>query len=326
MTDRTLSSTAFRAYWLGRYLERAGSTARLVSVNANLMMDLPVRLPLGWLPLVDILARQDEFFSLYAHEYGEATPMATASLDKNEKSVVRYLLSDLRNPSSLLNALGYARENARTLRGTLPRASYEHINDAYLFAKEILQEPLNRTRRRNGLHHILARLDQINGFLSATMLHDPSWQFLRLGNFIERADMTTRIIDLRTTNLLQNQTELAPFADIQWRSVLNSLDAMQSYTVSMQNPVNQQDVLEFLLKNDDLPRSLLRCLNNIRNCLRALPKNQELLEMINKMRRQVQRARVRSLEGERLHHYVDVRQKQLVALHQKVTNQYFPQH
>jgi uncharacterized alpha-E superfamily protein len=321
MTDRTLSSTAFRAYWLGRYLERAGSTARLVSVNANLLMDLPVRLPLGWLPLIDILAQADEFHAAY----GEAAQMATASLDTNEKSVVRYLLSDLRNNGSLLNALGYARENARTLRGTLPRAAYEHINDAYLFAKDILQEPLNRTRRRNGLQHILARLDQINGFLSSTMLHDASWQFFRLGNFIERADMTTRIIDLRTANLLANQTELAPFADIQWRSVLNSLDAMQSYTVSMQNPVNQEDVLEFLLKNDDLPRSLLRCLNTIRNCLRSLPNNKDSLETINKMRRQLTRARVRNLEDERLHRYVDARQKQLFQLHQKITNQYFPQ-
>ena len=321
MTDRTLSSTAFRTYWLGRYLERAGSTARLVSVNANLLIDLPVRLPLGWLPLVDILAQEGEFFELY----GEAAHMATASLDTNEKSVVRFLLSDQRNGGSLINSLSFARENARTLRGTLPRAAYEHINDTFLFSKEALQEPLSRTRRRNGLQHIIARLDQINGFLSSTMLHNASWQFFRLGNFMERADMTTRIIDLRTANLLEGESELEPFADIQWRSVLNSLDSMQSYTVSMQNPVNQEDVLEFLLKNDEMPRSLLRCFNTIRNCLRALPKNTEPLEHINKMRRQLQRARVRTLKGERLHKYVDARQKQLFVLDQKITNHYFPQ-
>ena len=92
---------------------------------------------------------------------------------------VRFLLSDQRNPGSMLNSLSFARENARTLRGTLPRASYEHINDAYLFAKDILQEPLSQTRRNNGLTHVLARLDQINGFLSSTMLHDAAWQFFR---------------------------------------------------------------------------------------------------------------------------------------------------
>ena len=321
MVDRTLSSTAQRTYWLGRYLERAGSTARLVSVNANLLIDLPVRLPLGWLPLIDILAQENEFEALY----GDFTQNPNNALDENEKSVVRFLLSDQRNSGSLLNSLSFARENARTLRGTLPRASYEHINDAYLFAKDVLQEPLSRTRRNNGLIHVLARLDQINGFLSSTMLHDAAWQFFRLGNFLERADMTTRIIDLRTTNLVESETELEPFEDIQWRSVLNSLDSMQSYTVSMQNPINQPDVLEFLLKNNDLPRSLWRCYGTIRNCLRSLPKNQDPLEHINKMRRQLQRARVRNLQGERLHRFIDARQKHLLALHHKITSTYFPE-
>ena len=240
MTDRTLSSTALRAYWLGRYLERAGSTARLVSVNANLLIDLPVRLPIGWLPLIDILSKEQEFTELY----GDAASQSPASLDTHEKNVVRFLLNDTRNPSSLIASLGFARENARTLRGTLPRASYEHINETFLFAKEILAEPLSRTRRTNGLQHVLARLDQINGFLSSTMLHDASWQFYRMGNFIERADMSTRIIDLRTTDLVESDSGLEPFVDIQWRSVLKSLDSMQSYTVCMQNPVNQEDVLE----------------------------------------------------------------------------------
>jgi len=320
MTDRTLSSTAFRTYWLGRYLERAGNTARLVSVNANLLIDLPMGVPLGWLPLVDILAVDEEFSAIYRD-----LAAATTSLNTQEKSVVRFLLSDQRNPGALLNSLSFARENARTLRGTLPRASYEHINDAFLFAKEILQEPLSRSRRSNGLKHIIARLDQINGFLSSTMLHNASWQFFRLGNFIERADMSTRLIDLRTSNLVASDSDLEPFADIQWRSVLNSMDAMQSYTVSMQNPINSEDVLEFLLKNDELPRSLQRCLNTIRNCLRALPNNTEPLQLVNRMRRQLQRARVRSLQGERLHRYVDARQKQLLVLHQKITDHYFPQ-
>ncbi len=256
---------------------------------------------------------------------GEAETKAKASLDANEKNVVRFLLSDQRNPGSLLNALSYARENARTLRGSFPRGAYEHINETYLFAKDTLQEPLSRSRRHAGLQRIIEHLDQINGFLSSNMLHNASWQFFRLGNFIERADMTTRLIDLRTTNLFENASDLEPFAIIQWRSVLNSLDAMQSYTISMQNPVNQEDVLEFLLKDDDLPRSLMRGLNTMRNCLRQLPNNAEPLELVNNMRRQLQRARVRSLKNERLHKYVDSRQKQLLNLHAKITKQYFPQ-
>ncbi len=312
MSSRTLSTTASRTYWLGRYLERAGSITRLVSVNANLLMDLPTKLQLGWLPLVEILANQDTYQTLYV------------SPNSHEKSVTRFLLSDTRNPGSLISVLTYARENARTLRGTLPRAAYEHINDAHLYAQESIQEPLSRTRRSNALQHVVERLQHIDGFLSATMLHDASWQFLRLGNFIERADMTTRIIDLRSSNLLSAQSTLAPFSDIQWRSILNSLDAMQGYFISRQNPINQRDVLEFLLKNSELPRSLLRCFSTIRNCLRSLPRNTEPLKLINRMRQQLQRARVRNLENEKLHRYVGARQKQLSTLHQKITHTYFP--
>lgn len=317
MSSTTLSSTAYRTYWLGRYLERADSTARLVQVNANLMIDLPVRLPLGWYPLVEILAQEDAFEELYDQPGDDE--------NANEKLVTRFLLSDARNPGSLLNALGYARENARTLRGSLPRATFEHINEIHLYAKDALQEPLSRSRRNLALDEISAQLDQIHGFLSSTMLHDSVWQFFRMGNFIERADMTTRLIDLRSVNLLDAAGNLTPFDDIQWRSVLNSLDAMQGYTATVQNPINQEDVLEFLLQNPALPRSLLRCLTTIRNCLRALPQPDEPLELVNNMRRQLRRARVRNLKDARLHSYVDARQKQLWTLHQKITNHYFPQ-
>ncbi len=319
MSAKTLSSTALRTYWLGRYLERAGSTARLVQVNANLMIDLPMRMPLGWLPLVEILAQEDLFDELY----GDATDGRPEA--SNEKPVARFLLSDGRNPGALLNALGFARENARTLRGSLPRAAFEHINEIHLYAKDALQEPLSRSRRNQALKAIIGQLDQVNGFLSSTMLHNAAWQFFRLGNFIERADMTTRIIDLRTVNLLDAAGDLTPFEDIQWRSVLNSLDAMQGYTATVQNPINQEDALEFLLQNPELPRSLLRCLTTIRNCLRALPQHDEPLELINNMRRQLQRARVRNLKDARLHSFVDARQKQLYTLHQKITRNYFPQ-
>ncbi|NOX52634.1 MAG: alpha-E domain-containing protein [Gammaproteobacteria bacterium] len=321
MSSRTLSTTASRTYWLGRYLERAGSITRLVSVNANLLMDLPTKLQLGWLPLVEILANQDTYQALYGASGGDAKVISPSSY---EKSVTRFLLSDTRNPGSLISVLTYARANARTLRGTLPRAAYEHINDAHSYAKESIQEPLSRTRRSNALQHVVERLQHIDGFLSATMLHDASWQFLRLGNFIERADMTTRIIDLRSSNLLSAQSALAPFSDIQWRSILNSLDAMQGYFISQQNPINQSDVLEFLLKNSELPRSLLRCFSTIRNCLRSLPRNTEPLKLINSMRQQLQRARVHNLKNEKLHRYVGARQKQLSTLHQKITHTYFP--
>jgi uncharacterized alpha-E superfamily protein len=319
MTERVLSSTAQRTYWLGRYLERAASTARLISVNANLLIDLPMRLPLGWLPLLSTLSQIEKYEALYQ---GKTRPNER-SHNSNERNVNRFLLSDTRNPASLINSLNFAKENARTLRGNLPQASFEHINKVCLLAKDMLAPPLSRTRRTTALQQIVLSLQQIDGFLSANMLHNASWHFLRLGNFIERADMTTRTIDLRTRSLLASDLDLTPFADIQWRSILRSMYALQNYTITVQHPINQEDVLEFLLRNQHLPRSLHYCFSAIHNCLRSLPNNSGPMDRINKMRRQLQRANVHRLEGPSLHRYISARQKQLDTLHNAVARAYF---
>ena len=322
MSDFTLSSTALRAYWLGRYLERAGNMARLVSVNARWLIDLPQRVPHGWIALVQILSMEETFAELYGEEL---LITRHGSNNTEEKKVTRFLLSDQRHPGSLLSALLFAKENARALRGTLPRDAFEYVNEANLYAKEALSEPLSRTRRTNGLQHIQERLQQIDGFLSSAMLHNSVWQFVRLGNFVERADMMTRIIDLHAIDIELNAASLEPFEDLKWRTILASVDALQGYTSVVQAPISQPDVLEFLLKHPDVPRSFMRCLNSIRNCLRALPRNAEPLAHIDIMRRQLHRARVRSLAGPKLHRYMDVRQRQLQVLHNKITDTYFAQ-
>ena len=126
MTVNVLSRVAERVYWLGRYLERAESTARLITVNTNLIMDLPVRLPLGWRPLIDITGSGELFESLYGK--GNAT----------ERNVCRFLATDTRNPGSIINSIVGVRENARTVRENMPRITFEYINELYLFARSAL--------------------------------------------------------------------------------------------------------------------------------------------------------------------------------------------
>jgi uncharacterized alpha-E superfamily protein len=225
MSAHTLSSTAERSYWLGRYLERAETSARLVSVHANLLIDLPKRMPLGWRPLVAITGSAEVYDTLFD--------------DTGERNVCRFLINDVRNPGSLINSLSWARENARTLRGIIPRSAFEFVNEAYLFAREKLAEPLSRTRRVSGLTTITEYVQQVDGYMSANMLHDAHWNFLRIGQFIERADMTTRLIDVGTGTFWASAADLEPFADIQWRSVLRSVYALQSYNTSVAEPISQ---------------------------------------------------------------------------------------
>jgi len=309
VSGHTLSSTAKRSYWLGRYLERADSTARLVAENGNLLMDLPKRLPLGWQPLVNITGSTELFSGLFG--------------DPSERNVCRFLINDQRNPASLANSLEWARENARTLRGIIPRQAVEYIIELHLYAKEHLSQPLSRSRRTVGLSNVPEFVQRIDGFMSANMLHDAHWSFWRLGNFIERADMTSRIIDVGADNLLQPAVELDPFADVQWRSVLRSLNATQSYASVVQEPIHQSAVLTFLIKNPNLPRSLNYALNSLRNSLRPLPRNERVLRALNRLRRFVNQIDSEKLDGETLRDFLDDVQLQLATIHDQVNRTYF---
>jgi uncharacterized alpha-E superfamily protein len=309
MSAHTLSSTAQRSYWLGRYLERSETTARLVTVYANLLIDLPRRMPLGWRPLIVITGSAELYDDLF-----EST---------SEKSVCRFLINDQRNSGSLLHSLSWARENARTLRGIIPRPAFEFVNEAYLFAKDRLTEPLSRTRRVSGLNTITDYVQQVDGYMSANMLHDAHWNFLRIGQFIERADMTTRMIDVGTGTFWESAAELEPFADIQWRSVLRALYALQSYNTTMAGPITQGPVIDFLMNDRRLPRSVAYGVDSVRNNLRALPRHDKPLRAVNRIRRELAATDVRHMSSQDISEYLDRCQVRLSQLHDEIHKTYF---
>ncbi len=305
----TLSSAAERTYWLGRYLERAESTARLINTNGQLLFDLPQRLPLGWVHLVETMGSDVLFRELYE--------------SPDERSVARFLINDQRNPGSLLSSVNQARENVRTLRGIIPRQTVEYVNDLHLYSKDKLSEPLSRTRRTEGLYEVTKFTQRIEGFMSANMLHDAHWTFFRLGNYIERADMTSRIMDTGLDNVFGDAEKLEPYADIQWRSVLRSLDAFQSYNTEVQEPVAQAGVFDFLAKNERLPRSLAYALGAMRRGLRSLPHHETTLRKVNRLRRLVTSQDFDAMDAEQARTYLDDFQLELAKVNQSIQRAYF---
>ena len=316
MTGGVLSRVAERTYWLGRYLERGDATGRLVTVNANLLMDLPVRVALGWHPLIAITGSEEVFAALYGG--GEAA---------TERNVCRFLTADARNPGAIIRSLAAARENARNIRERMPSITFEYINELYIFARSALPAATSRTRRRDALEGISRRVQQLEGFLSQNMLHDAHWEILRLGNHVERADMTTRIIDVRSADLFASRHALAPFADIQWRSVLRSAFAMQSYNASVRGPVTAPRALEFLFKDERLPRSYLRCLRSVRRSLLALPRRRQPVRLCNAAIDMIETTDVARMgepeQAPALHDFIDQCQLRLGELHQAIDNAYF---
>jgi uncharacterized alpha-E superfamily protein len=309
MSAHTLSSTAERTYWLGRYLERAETTARLISVHGNLIMDLPRRVQDGWKPLIDIT--------------GASASFANAFDNPAERNVCRFLINDVRNAGSLLNSLAWARENARTLRGIIPKPAFEYVNDMHLEAQDALQEPLSRSRRISGLTRIAERVQQIDGFMSANMMHDAHWRFLRIGQFIERADMTTRVIDVATGTFWQVGLALDVFNDVRWRSVLRSLYAHHSYNTSVGEPISQAPVIDFLLNHDGLPRAVTYGLNSVRNNLRDLPRSDVPLAAVQALLNDLRSTAVRELSGAALSAYLDTCQQRISDIHRAVYATYF---
>lgn len=316
MNATVLARTAGRVYWLGRYLERADATARLMAVNAHLLMDLPMRLPLGWRPLIDITGSAPLFDRLHGPD-GQAT----------ERNVCHFLATDSRNPGALLNCIARVRDNARHVRETMPRTTFEYINDLSAFARAHLAAGQSRSSRAEALDGISRRTQQLEGFLSQNMLHDAHWDILRLGNYIERADMTTRIIDVRTADLFASRHDLEPFQHIQWRSVLRSFSAMQAYHAAVGEAVEPAPVLEFLFRDARLPRSYLRCLHGISRSLRSLPRSERAADACREAVRALEAADVKALGGPdsrgALHGFIDQCQIRLGTLHAAIAATYF---
>lgn len=305
-----LSSLAERVYWFARYVERVENTARIILVNNNLLMDTPRTITLGWSPIVSITGCAELF---YEH-HQEAT----------EQNVMRFLVMDAHNPGCMLNALDQARENLRTSRAIFPREIWETVNDLHNYVKVNKSTALSRRGRYTFLKHVIDTCHIISGKLSATMSHDQTYDFLLLGRNIERADMTTRVIDVRAENLLPNHNEeLKPFDDIQWKSVLDSLAAYLVYRRCVRVPVRGAEVLRFLLKDLCFPRALMYCLTEIEQCLKVLPLNEMPLKISRKAQRLAKRANVSQLAKVDLNDFIDKLQLVLIDLNEQLSLAYF---
>lgn len=308
-----LSRVAETIYWIGRYMERAENTARLINVNTNLMLDLPKGIALGWEPLTRILGCEHD----YADKHDEIT----------ERRVVNFLISDESYSGSILSTIGFARENARTIRDILPREAWEELNAFHQQVVESKQTSYARQGRHDYLSRIIRGMQQLTGLLAGTMNHDTAYHFLNMGRKLERADMTTRIINVKSENPIPEDTpELTPYQDMLWMSMLESMGAYQMYRQSMQARINRIDVLTFLFRRTEFPRSFTYCTENIAYNLSCLPNNAEPLSIIQHIDRVVQAAPMAEMDNGVLHIYVDQLQICLGYLHDSIAETYFPSH
>ncbi|WP_219908600.1 alpha-E domain-containing protein [Nitrosomonas aestuarii] len=305
-----LSRVANRIYWMARYLERAENTARLINVNTHLLLDLPKKVRLGWEPIVDITSHRDYFYNLYE--------------EADERNVIRFMVSDMRNHGSILNSLHMARENTRTIRDIIPREVWEQVNTLHLTTKTNAKSVITQRHRYDYLRSVILGVQTISGMLAGTMTHNEGYDFLRMGRNLERADMTTRIIDVRSATLLPDMPEdLTPFENLQWVSVLKSLTAYQMYRREIRQRIRRADVLKFLLQEERFPRSFYHALCQVSTCLNNLPRNEKTLQMLTKLQTKLLQTKLQEFDQQKLHVFIDGLQLGVIRINNSISENYF---
>src|ERR1700722_6033695 len=311
-----LSRGADNLYWMARYLERTENLARLVDVSAGLMLDLPQRLSPGWQPLIKITGNE----GLYADQ----------ERDYAEKSVVKFIVANAKNPGSMLTSIARAREIARTVRDILPREVWEQINELYLYVAEHAAEAAAKRTRYAFLGHVTSCTQTRTGMFEGIFNEGDALSFLSIGRNIERADMTSRIVDVRAAAMMvaASAEELRPFESVLWMSVLRSLSGYQMYRLKTRERVYGTGVVRFLLADQQFPRACVCCLRRAEEVLHRLPHSATLLRRVARMRRAIHHTQFESLGQVELHEVIDRLQLSLARTNDELARIYFvgPRH
>lgn len=263
-----LSRVAERIYWMSRYLERVENTSRLMGVYTDLLLDMSSVVNIGWYNLVTLNDAEEWFDARYKV--------------RDERNVMKFLLSDPDYPGSMVNSLKLVRENIRTSRDVIPAESWEYVNQLSLYVNDNLQQGINRGSRHDFLGEVIMSCQQLHGLFLSTMSEGQPKSFLRMGRNLERADMTTRILDAGTTVILENDGNLLPTVEqIIWVNVLQSASAYLPFTKSQRKSVNGVRVARYLLEDRNFPRAVGHCLEAIQLLAKGLPRSRKLRTAIN---------------------------------------------
>ena len=317
-----LSRTADHLYWMARYVERAENTARLLDVNyqTSLLPQSADAALNGWKGLLSISELSGDF----ASRHGEVNP----------RNVMAYMVGDEANPSSIRNCLRAARENARAVRGTLTTEVWETQNQTWLEFQRMISAPSFERDPSSVFEWVKFRSHLSRGVAVGTMLQDESFHFLRIGSFLERADNTARLLDVRfhavpseyfgapQESQVQSQSQSqsqsgaqsqaatgardAEYDFYHWAAILRSVSGFEVYRKAYRNVIRPDKVAELLILRADMPRSLAACMNEVVANLSFVANEQsgETLRHAGRLRAALQYARIDEILATGLHAYL----------------------
>lgn len=252
-----LGKTAGGLYWMFRLLERGENTARMIEAGFRMALTRSTDSESEWKSVVTTSGVRPGYDAVY-DQYGAA-------------EVIDYLLRDTRNPSSVLSVSKSARDNARLVRTALTTEVWEAVNENWMVLTDLLKEPIPEKDLPATLATIRQHSALVRGALHGTMLRNDIYDFSRLGTFIERADNTARIIDVKYYTLLPSVSFVGSSLDnVQWETVLRSVSAHRSFRWLNQGAMTASAIADFLILDRRMPRSLAFCVSQVVEQLDAL--------------------------------------------------------
>lgn len=313
-----LSRLAEHIYWAGRYLERAEATARLVHAQTELYLDLPRAVSVGWRPLLAVTGTDAQFDELFDDDEQGVGPT-------EEHRIVGFLTTADTNPGSVKECIAAARSNLRSARALIPRSGWQAVNSLHLYARQHEGLAVPRRSRLEWLGDVVRQCQTIAGILDGTMSHDHAYSFLQVGRHLERADMTTRVLDVQAGVLLDRRLGdgSLPFADVTWMAVLKSVSAMQMFRRVERAGVSGPRALAFLLENPQFPRSVDYCLTELSRRLIELPRHDDAMKAGAAAQQALVDVDPSGLSGAELHEFMDAMQTRLADIHAAASRTWF---
>ncbi len=313
-TGPMLSRTADHLFWMARYTERAENTARMLDVNVqtSLLPQSAASVEQGWRAMLGI----SELQGMFDEKYGTLTP----------KDVLNFMVRDPGNPSSLVSCLTDARENARAVRGTLTTEVWETQNTTWLEMQVMLKDGVLEGDPSRFFEWVKYRSHLSRGVTIGTMLKDEALRFIRLGTFLERADNTARILDVKfhgsqSQRQIQYQTRAdmtalrrsvqgseheTPIDFYYWAAILRSVSGFEIYRKVYRDVITPARVAELLMLRADMPRGLLACMDEVVNNLQKVRNetSADTERLAGKLHADLKFGRIEDILAEGLHDYL----------------------
>lgn len=310
-----LSRVAESIFWMSRYVERAENTARFIDVNSRLILDMPMDISLQWEPIIRVTGDSELFTSQYS--------------SANQENVVNFLVFEQNYPNSIISCVNKARENARTIREIISTEMWQCINEFHLFLSDPAAQKEASASPNSFFNKIKNYSQLLAGVRESTMFHNEGWDFSRMGRFLERADKTSRILDMKYFIILPEVDYVGTaFDTLQWAALLRSASALDMYRKRYKQ-ISPSDIAQFLFFDSDFPRSVRYCLKKCDQSMHDItgaPRGSysTLAErQLGMLQAEIEYADIDEIMEAGLHEYIDNFQSKLNRVGEAVASSFF---